>query len=154
MSIGATTIGEPMTEKSIPSARHPIHTGGMDSDLDGLGHRLALTMERAGLSQGEVSRRTGMRPETISRYVGGGTPRVGELVKLAHVLGVSVDWLLGTERDERDPDPDVAAFIGRSPDLSPAEMAYLRSQTFKNGAPTEATFHLLLASYRSLKPRD
>ncbi len=126
----------------------------MDANIDGLGARIARALEQSGLSQGEVSRRTGMRPETISRYVGGGTPRLGELVKVAHALGVSVDWLLGIDSEDPTPDPDVVAFIDRNPDLSPNEKAYLRRQMFKEGRPTDATCHLLLASFRSMKPLD
>lgn len=154
MRMTSNTIATHVTKKSIPSPHVSSHTVEMESDLDGLGRRLAATMERIGLTQGEVSRRTGMRPETISRYVGGTTPRVGELIKIATVLGVSVDWLLGMDRDERDPDPDVVAFIARNPDLSIPEVTYLRRQVFKDGRPTDATFHLLLASFRSMKPLD
>ena len=43
-------------------------------------------------------------------------------------------------------DRDVAEFLARNPALPEPEVAYLKRQVFKNGRPTEATFHLLLAS--------
>jgi transcriptional regulator with XRE-family HTH domain len=66
------------------------------SDLPGLGNRLRLAREDAGLSQAQVAQMLGLhRPaiseiETESRKVS-----AGELTRLAKIYRVSPAWLLG-----------------------------------------------------------
>ncbi|HRE49034.1 MAG TPA: helix-turn-helix transcriptional regulator [Aggregatilineales bacterium] len=59
-------------------------------------NRLRATREEKGMSQVELSRRTGISNVVINRYEGGRSePSIGNLVKFAEVLGVSTDYLLG-----------------------------------------------------------
>jgi transcriptional regulator with XRE-family HTH domain len=72
-----------------------------------LGERLKLIRERRGLSQNELSRRSGVRQALISELEAGKKTDTtgGALVRLARVLAVSVDYLLGTF----DPDSEALA---------------------------------------------
>lgn len=83
-----------MTEMSIPSLGRPSQDASMTNELDGFAARLRLAREERGFSQGELSRRAGVRPETVSRYESGQLPRVSELVAIATALDRSIDWLL------------------------------------------------------------
>jgi transcriptional regulator with XRE-family HTH domain len=63
-----------------------------------LGERLKAIRERRGLSQNELSRRSGVRQALISELEAGKKMDTTglALVRLARVLAVSVDYLLGT----------------------------------------------------------
>ena len=63
--------------------------------------RLRLAREMAGLSQGQVAKMLGLHRPSISEAEAG-RRRVSseELVELARIYGVSVDWLLGEGADE------------------------------------------------------
>lgn len=53
----------------------------------------------AKLSQREVAERLGVTPETVSRWESGkGAPGPAELSKLADILNVSADFLLGRDQ--------------------------------------------------------
>lgn len=81
----------------------------MPSTIDGFGERLSAALVERDISQGELSRRAGIRPETVSRYVGGQTPRLPELLAIADVLECSIDWLIRGETSP--PDEETAASI-------------------------------------------
>lgn len=102
--IRATPHRSVMINLSIPPSRGARHHPGMALALPEFPARLKQAREALGISQGELSRRAGCRPETVSRYESGAnpTPRIGELVAIATVLGRSIDWLLG----DSDPSDD------------------------------------------------
>jgi transcriptional regulator with XRE-family HTH domain len=61
-----------------------------------LGQRLAELREATGLTQVQLAGRVGVHPSNIGFWELSGTPPRGEVLpKLAEVLGVSVDVLLG-----------------------------------------------------------
>lgn len=61
-----------------------------------LGDRLRRARERKGLSQIDVYKRTKINNKTISRYESGGSePDIDNLVKLAALYEVSIDYLVG-----------------------------------------------------------
>jgi transcriptional regulator with XRE-family HTH domain len=63
-------------------------------------HRAREAMARKGIrSVSELSRRLGnVDTSTVNRWFTGGTTPMGDnLTRLAHVLGVSIPWLMGAE---------------------------------------------------------
>lgn len=70
--------------------------------LDGLGPRVAERRKACGWSQGELSRRAGIRPERLSRIERDlRRPNVEELARLAVALSSGIDALVfGTAGDE------------------------------------------------------
>lgn len=56
---------------------------------------LSIALDRAGLSRAELARRAEVTEASISRYLAGKTePRSAELLRMARVLGVTMEWLL------------------------------------------------------------
>ena len=54
------------------------------------------------MSQYQLAQSSGLRPETISRIeTSHGAARVDTLGKIAGVLGVTIDWLLGNSRESK-----------------------------------------------------
>jgi transcriptional regulator with XRE-family HTH domain len=89
-----------MRQLPIPSSHAPRQAQGMNFDSDILATRIRERREALNLSQGEVSRRAGVRPETISRYEGGkNRPRLEELAGIATALATSIDYLVGMSDD-------------------------------------------------------
>jgi len=61
-----------------------------------LGERLKRARERKGLSQIDVFKKININNKTLSRYEAGGSePDVDNLVKLANLYEVSIDYLVG-----------------------------------------------------------
>ena len=69
----------------------------MAMDMDEFGKRLLERREQAGLSQAEVSRRTGIIQRDISRLEHGIKPALwaDTLLRLAEALECTTDYLLG-----------------------------------------------------------
>jgi transcriptional regulator with XRE-family HTH domain len=80
----------------------------MAMDMDKLGKRLRERREQAGLSQAEVSRRTGIIQRDISRLEHGIKPALwaDTLLRLAEALECATDYLLG-RTDVPRPTPPV-----------------------------------------------
>ena len=73
-----------------------------------LRHRMALALEWAQITRGEMRRVLGVHRNTVDNYLNGRThPRRGDLVAWALRCGVSLHWLLNGE--EPDPDDPVAS---------------------------------------------
>lgn len=65
----------------------------------GFGKRLKEAIKSEGLSQAEVSRRTGITEASICQYVHGRTyPRGDHIAVLCITLKCSADWLLGVKK--------------------------------------------------------
>ena len=60
-------------------------------------------MNERKISQAELSRRSGVSRSSLSRYLSGDDIPASKLRKIADVLGVSVDNILGTEHLRRLP---------------------------------------------------
>lgn len=72
-------------------------------------------MNYEGISQAELSRRTGISTSSLSRYLSGDDMPASKLRKIADALGVSTDALLGIEV-QLDPDERALLDIYRSLD--------------------------------------
>jgi len=83
-------------------------------DLPIFQERLLLSRRRAGVSQGELAKRTAMYASDISKMERGRMlPTAPRLRRLAEALGVSADYLLGLTND-----PPVAG--AASPQTTPS----------------------------------
>lgn len=68
--------------------------------------RLKEEMDRSNLNQARLADKIGVTEVSMSRYVNGGrTPRAVFLQKMASVLGVTPDYLLGNDDTDH---PDVS----------------------------------------------
>lgn len=76
----------------------PPVRGGDDLDplLARAIRRMREHMKEQGITQAELSERTGIRQGQISRLLGGDRPQGNfvQIVKLAHAMGLSVDGLV------------------------------------------------------------
>lgn len=80
-----------------------------------LGERIRLIRQRRGLSQNELSRQAGVRQALISELEAGKKQDTtgSVLRRLAHVLGVSVDYLVGMYEDTDSPyEPAALDLVG------------------------------------------
>lgn len=69
-----------------------------ESKSTAFANRLRLAREQAGLSQGQVAKMLNLhRPSISEAEAGRRKVSAEELVELAHIYGVDVDWLAGTE---------------------------------------------------------
>lgn len=74
----------------------------MDKETDTLGTRIAALIEKRGLSQRDFASAVSCTEVSISRYISGKRePKSGMIVKMAKVLGVTTDHLLGM-KEARD----------------------------------------------------
>lgn len=69
-------------------------------------YRIVNLMEERGMSQAELSRRSGITTSSLNRYLAGTDIPASKLKAMADALGVTVDAILGTggrlEPDEYD----------------------------------------------------
>jgi len=77
----------------------------MAMDMDEFGKRLRERREQVGLSQADVSRRTGIIQRDISRLEHGRKPALwaDTLLRLADALACATDYLLGRTDDPAPP---------------------------------------------------
>lgn len=76
-----------------------------------IGENLRLIAKARGFSQGQVAINAGVSAPTISQLFNGGTvdPPIGTVLKIAKVLGVSLDELVGLKPLEiPEPEPVVS----------------------------------------------
>jgi len=62
--------------------------------MNTLAKRLRYARERMGLSQSELARRVGLRPQAIQFIESGHVRRPRSIVEIAKVLAVNPEWLL------------------------------------------------------------
>jgi transcriptional regulator with XRE-family HTH domain len=74
------------------------------------GRRMHQRREQLGLSQQEISRLTGIPQSRLSEFEGGGRREmtVSTALKIARVLGVGLDYLVGTFDEEAATPQDAA----------------------------------------------
>lgn len=72
--------------------------------------RLRKSRESRGMSQGDLSKKTGQQPAAISHFeTGQRMPSFANLRKLSDALNVSIDYLLGRIDEERHGQGSAAA---------------------------------------------
>lgn len=75
----------------------------MRYDLSKFPQRLKQAREKRKLSKSKLMELTGIHPSTLSRYeTGESLPNTLNLIILAEILGVSLEWLCGGEYNESD----------------------------------------------------
>ncbi len=93
------------------------------------GKRIKLFREANGWNQAELARRTGLARGTISRIEAGKRQDIygDTLALIASALGVSVEYIQGT--DSSSPDPELSALSDAiaSADLGPEDRAAIKS---------------------------
>lgn len=93
-----------------------------------LGDRLAAAREAAGLSQMQLAKQLGVKPETVDAWENDWKePRANRLQMLTGLLGVSIRWLL-TGVGEGVDEPESAAELPTDVRDLLAEMRALRTQ--------------------------
>jgi transcriptional regulator with XRE-family HTH domain len=76
--------------------------------MSGLADRLRMAREQAGLSQGQVSRLLNVHRPTISEMEAGRRKvSAEELIKLAKLYDVSLEWLTEDRKEDSDNDERV-----------------------------------------------
>ncbi|SRR5579884_412316 len=79
-----------------------------------IGKRLRLAREQAGLSQGQVAKKLGLhRPSITETEAGRRKASPQELVELARLYDVSIDWLVNADTDEVDTRRDKLQLVAR-----------------------------------------
>ena len=80
----------PNEAEGLPSEAAP------DLTMAGVGRRLAECRRERGLQQKALAERSNVAPSAISRFENGAArPSLESICRLAHALGVSVDFLVG-----------------------------------------------------------
>lgn len=88
----------------------------MASKVASFSQRLRAGLERSGMTQAELSVRSGISKSSISRYVKGDWEGKQEAVySIAQVLKVSVPWLMGYDVPMADPEAENPVPTGFSP---------------------------------------
>ncbi|MFW6031578.1 MAG: helix-turn-helix domain-containing protein [Myxococcota bacterium] len=119
--------------------------------------RLRALMERRDLNKSDLQRATGARWQTVDEWTKGTWPSTEYARKLAEVLNVSLDELLGIAEGQDPPYPAWHQFLrtpeGRS--ASAAERRALKSIAWPEGKePTISSYLVGLQMVRSTVERD
>ncbi|GAW36014.1 HTH-type transcriptional regulator ImmR [Roseovarius sp. A-2] len=86
-----------------------------DPDATTFGDRVAGARERAGMTQGDLAKRLGVKLKTLKAWEDDQSePRANKLSMMAGLLNVSLLWLLSGEGDG----PDTPTVGELSPDIS------------------------------------
>lgn len=73
--------------------------------------------EKNGLSQAEMSRRTGISQQALSHMeVSGRLPSADNLLKIANIFNVSADFLLGVEETELNNNKEIINLYNKMSD--------------------------------------
>lgn len=92
VEISAKMLDEVLNEMTAGNEFQKINTGDVFCE------RLRILIKSMGITQKELAKKIGCTEVTISRYITGErVPKATIVVKIANVLGVSVDYLIGNE---------------------------------------------------------
>jgi len=90
-----------------------------------IGKRIKDLLERNDMKQKELAEKVGIHEVSMSRYINGDhTPNPEILVKIANVLGVSVDYLLGKSDYKLPPQLNGAYRVGEGTVTKLSESIY------------------------------
>lgn len=98
----------------------------MTKPWDGFGERLRAARHRAGLTQAQLSVKSGVGVRTVPAYETGTKPSLEEAQKIAEGLEVDVAWLLFGVTSENDIPAAIEQFIALNPKVTPEEAEQLR----------------------------
>lgn len=70
--------------------------------VESFASRLKNAREKAGFTQREIEKETGIKQSTLAGYeIGRTQPDIETLGILAEFYNVSIDWLIGLEREKK-----------------------------------------------------
>jgi transcriptional regulator with XRE-family HTH domain len=122
-----------------------------------IGERIESARLRSGMTKTEVGRATGVGYRKIQSWiVGEAAPSARYLRRLAEVLSVTVDELLGVAEGQDPPFGAWGAFLqtAEGQSLTPDERRALAGLPWAPGTqPTVASYQIALAAVRSAIPR-
>lgn len=120
-----------MTDINEIGSETPAAEDWYGPDHATFGDRLAVAREQAGMTQGALAKRLGVRKSTLRAWENDmSEPRANRLSILAGLLGVSIMWLINGEGEGVEgPDEDASNF-GEMTDIL-AEVRYLRAEMHK-----------------------
>ena len=79
-----------------------------------IGKRIAIELDKKGISQKQLSKRINLSEAVVSRYISGERePRANVLANIATALNTTSDYLLGIEEDEFN-HPRIKRMIARN----------------------------------------
>lgn len=65
--------------------------------------RFRQLLEKNGITPYKVAKDTGISPSTLSDWkTGRSTPKTDKLLKIANYFGVTIEYLLGSESNEKE----------------------------------------------------
>lgn len=145
---------------AVRGARFELHKAALGENLSSMprqsiGERIAWARERAGLNKNRFARELGTSWQHVDHWEKGRTePSLGSMRRIAELLGVSVDFLLGV-RDEPDaavePKPLERFLAELAPkDLTPSEQEWLRSAPLDASRASPEDYLRLLENLRNI----
>ena len=73
-----------------------------------LGQRLQNARKEAGLSQEELAEQLGVSRQAVSKWENdSGYPEMEKMIRLSQIYQVSLDYLVGNEQEQEQPDEDI-----------------------------------------------
>lgn len=119
-----------------------------------IGARIAQARKRAGLNRNQLARALGTSWQHVDHWEKGRTrPTLSSVRRLAELLAVSVDYLLGLRGSpELAPSSTMERFLEElaPPDLTPDEEQWLRSAPIDDGAASSSDYLSLLERLRGV----
>ena len=73
----------------------------LKENLADIGERIKKAIRDAGLTQKEIAKKVGLSEVSISSYTQGRIPKADVLGQIAELCGVSIEWLLTGEGEQR-----------------------------------------------------
>jgi transcriptional regulator with XRE-family HTH domain len=93
-----------------------------------IGNRIKQLIYTRGLTQAQLSAKSGLPPATISHFITGfRTPGTSSLRKLSRALGVSVEYLLGISEEPKIAGDDAKVIFRNAQQLSEESLKTLAS---------------------------
>jgi transcriptional regulator with XRE-family HTH domain len=122
-----------------------------------MGDRIAWARERAGLNKNQFARELGTSWQHVDHWEKGRTePSLASMRRIAEVLGVSIDFLLGVRADPALPSPSgLERFLAQlaPDDLSEDEAQWLRKAPVDEREASAEDYRALLAGLRRIASR-
>lgn len=122
-----------------------------------MGQRIAWARERAGMNKNQFARELGTSWQHVDHWEKDRTePSIGSIRRIAELLGVSVDFLLGVRTDPAAPAPSALdRFLAElaPDDITEEETAWLRRAPVDERAASPEDYLALLEGLRRIGQR-